>query len=97
MQSIIDGVRLCKADRYRYQNSNMKELEAILKKTHNHRFRLITTDGVFSVDGFIAKLDETKCKLAKKYNALVHVDDSHATGFVGNTGRGILVRGLPRC
>ena len=85
--SIIDGVRLCKADRYRYQNSNMKELEAILKKTQNHRFRLITTDGVFSMDGFIAKLDEI-CKLAKKYNALVHVDDSHATGFVGNTGRG---------
>ena len=71
--SIIDGVRLCKADRYRYQNSNMKELEAILKKTQNHRFRLITTDGVFSMDGFIAKLDEI-CKLAKKYNALVHVD-----------------------
>ena len=85
--SIIDGVRLCKADRYRYQNSNMKELEAILKKTQNHRFRLITTDGVFSMDGFIAKLDEI-CKLAKKYNALVHVDDSHATGFIGNTGRG---------
>ena len=85
--SIIDGVRLCKADRYRYQNSNMKELEAILKKTQNHRFRLITTDGVFSMDGFIAKLDEI-CKLAKKYNALVHVDDSHATGFVGNTGKG---------
>ena len=85
--SIIDGVRLCKADRYRYQNSNMKELEAILKKTQNHRFRLITTDGVFSMDGFIAKLDEI-CKLAKKYNALVHVDDSHATGFVGNAGRG---------
>lgn len=85
--SIIDGVRLCKAARYRYQNSNMKELEAILKKTQNHRFRLITTDGVFSMDGFIAKLDEI-CKLAKKYNALVHVDDSHATGFVGNTGRG---------
>ena len=85
--SIIDGVRLCKADRYRYQNSNMKELEAILKKTQNHRFRLITTDGVFSMDGFIAKLDEI-CKLAKKYNALVHVDDSHATGFVGITGRG---------
>ena len=85
--SIIDGVRLCKADRYKYQNSNMEELETILKKTKNHRFRLITTDGVFSMDGFIAKLDEI-CKLAKKYNALVHVDDSHATGFVGNTGRG---------
>ena len=85
--SIIDGVRLCKADRHRYQNSNMEELEAILKKTQNNRFRLITTDGVFSMDGYIAKLDKI-CALAKKYNALVHVDDSHATGFVGKTGRG---------
>ncbi len=85
--SIIDGVRLCKADRHRYQNSNMEELEAILKNTQNNRFRLITTDGVFSMDGYIAKLDKI-CALAKKYNALVHVDDSHATGFVGKTGRG---------
>ena len=85
--SIIDGVRLCKADRYRYANSNMKELENILQKTKNHRLRLITTDGVFSMDGYIAKLDKI-CSLAKKYKALVHVDDSHATGFVGKTGRG---------
>ena len=85
--SIIDGVRLCKAKRYRYQNSNMEELEEILKNTQSNRFRLITTDGVFSMDGYIAKLDII-CKLAKKYNALVHVDDSHATGFVGKTGRG---------
>ena len=85
--SIIDGVRLCKADRYRYANSNMDELEKILQKTKTHRLRLITTDGVFSMDGYIAKLDKI-CALAKKYKALVHVDDSHATGFVGKTGRG---------
>jgi len=85
--SIIDGVRLSKAQRYRYANSNMEELESILQKTQNYRHRLITTDGVFSMDGYIAKLEEI-CSLAKKYNALVHVDDSHATGFVGNTGRG---------
>ena len=85
--SIIDGVRLCKADRYRYANSNMDELEKILQKTKNHRLRLITTDGVFSMDGYIANLDKI-CELAKKYKALVHVDDSHATGFVGKTGRG---------
>lgn len=85
--SIIDGVRLCKADRYRYPNSNMEELEKKLQKTQHHRLRLITTDGVFSMDGYIAKLDKI-CSLAKKYKALVHVDDSHATGFVGKTGRG---------
>ena len=85
--SIIDGVRLSKAQRYRYQNSNMEELEEILKKTQNCKHRLITTDGVFSMDGYIAKLDEI-CMLAHKYNAFVHVDDSHATGFVGTTGRG---------
>ena len=85
--SIIDGVRLCKANRFRYSNSNMHELESILKKTQNFEHRIITTDGVFSMDGYIAKLDEI-CSLAKKYNALVHVDDSHATGFVGDTGRG---------
>ena len=85
--SIIDGVRLCKADRFRYSNSNMEELEKYLIETQNHRTRLITTDGVFSMDGYIAKLDEI-CKLAKKYDALVHVDDSHATGFVGKSGRG---------
>jgi len=85
--SIIDGVRLCKAERFRYSNSNMEELEEILIKTQKNRLRLITTDGVFSMDGYIAKLDQI-CKLAKKYDALVHVDDSHATGFVGTTGRG---------
>ena len=85
--SIIDGVRLCKANRYRYQNSNMEELESILKETQNYKKRLITTDGVFSMDGYVANLEEI-CLLAKKYNALVHVDDSHATGFFGKTGRG---------
>ena len=85
--SIIDGVRLCKAQRFRYGNSDMKELEKILQDTQNHRLRLITTDGVFSMDGYIAKLDKI-CELAKKYKALVHVDDSHATGFVGKTGQG---------
>tara|TARA_B100000131_G_C18098379_1_gene604970 strand:+ start:902 stop:2086 length:1185 start_codon:yes stop_codon:yes gene_type:complete len=85
--SIIDGVRLCKAERFRYANSDMEELENILIKTQKNRFRLITTDGVFSMDGYIAKLDKI-CQLAKKYNALIHVDDSHATGFVGATGRG---------
>jgi len=85
--SIIDGVRLCKAHRYRYQNSNMDELENILKETQHHKNRLITTDGVFSMDGYIAKLDKI-CSLAKQYNALIHVDDSHATGFIGTTGKG---------
>ncbi len=85
--SIIDGVRLCKAKRFRYANSNLEELEKILIETQNCRLRLITTDGVFSMDGYIAKLDKI-CQLAKKYNAILHVDDSHATGFVGKTGRG---------
>jgi len=85
--SIIDGVRLCKAQRYRYANSDMGELEDILKQTQSARTRLITTDGVFSMDGFVAKLDEI-CDLADRYNAVVHVDDSHATGFFGDTGRG---------
>jgi glycine C-acetyltransferase len=85
--SIIDGVRLCKAERHRYPNSDMNALEEILQNTQNKRLRMITTDGVFSMDGFVAKLDEI-CTLAEKYNALVHVDDSHATGFFGNTGRG---------
>ena len=85
--SIIDGVRLCKAKRFRYKNSNMNDLENILKNTQNFNNRLITTDGVFSMDGYIAKLDSI-CKLAKKYNALVHVDDSHATGFIGKNGKG---------
>ena len=87
--SIIDGVRLCKAKRFRYKNSNMDELENILKDTQNFNNRLITTDGVFSMDGYIAKLDLI-CKLAKKYNALVHVDDSHATGFIGQNGKGTI-------
>jgi len=85
--SIIDGVRLCKAERYRYANSDMKELESILEKTQKHKKRLITTDGVFSMDGYVANLEKI-CFLAEKYNALVHVDDSHATGFFGATGRG---------
>ena len=85
--SIIDGIRLCKAQRYRYPNSDMAELESILIKTQNARTRLIATDGIFSMDGFVAKL-ESICDLAEKYNALVMVDDSHATGFFGKTGRG---------
>ncbi len=85
--SIIDGVRLCKAERFRYPNSDMAELEEILKQTQNHRRRLIATDGVFSMDGYLVKLDEI-CDLAEKYNAMVMVDDSHATGYIGRTGRG---------
>ena len=85
--SIIDGGRLCKSKRAVYENSDMNHLETILKENQDSRQRIITTDGVFSMDGYIAKLDEI-CSLAKKYNALVHVDDSHATGFVGDTGRG---------
>lgn len=85
--SIIDGIRLCKAERHRYAHSNMEELEAILIKTRNRRRRLIATDGVFSMDGDLARLDRI-CELAERYNALVMVDDSHATGFVGRTGRG---------
>ncbi len=85
--SIIDGVRLCKAKRAVYPNSDMNELENILKNNQDKRQRIITTDGVFSMDGYIAKLDSV-CALAKKYGALVHVDDSHATGFVGENGKG---------
>lgn len=85
--SIIDGVRLCKATRFRYKNSDMDELEKILKNTQSFENRLITTDGVFSMDGYIANLKKI-CKLAEKYNALVHVDDSHATGFIGKNGKG---------
>jgi glycine C-acetyltransferase len=85
--SIIDGVRLSKAKRYRYKNSDMAELEQALKDSQSEKRRIIVTDGVFSMDGYIAKLDEI-CDLAEKYNALVMVDDSHATGFVGKTGRG---------
>ncbi len=85
--SIIDGVRLCKAVRYRYENNDMKDLESHLVKAQEHRNRIIVTDGVFSMDGTLAKLDKI-CDLAETYNALVMVDDSHATGFVGKTGRG---------
>ena len=85
--SIIDGVRLCKAARYRYANSDMADLEAQLQAAQDARFRLIATDGVFSMDGYIAKLEQI-CDLAEKYNAMVMVDDSHAVGFVGATGRG---------
>ena len=85
--SIIDGVRLCKAQRYRYANSDMADLETKLQEAQNTRLRMITTDGVFSMDGFVAKLDEITT-LAEKYDALVMLDDSHATGFVGKTGRG---------
>jgi len=85
--SIIDGIRLCKAERHRYANSDMDELESILHKTQDARTRLIATDGIFSMDGFVAKLKNI-CDLAEKYNALVMVDDSHATGFFGKTGRG---------
>jgi glycine C-acetyltransferase len=87
--SIIDGIRLCKAKRYRYKNSDMTDLEAQLQQADENgaRFKLITTDGVFSMDGFIAKLDEI-CDLADKYQAIVHFDDCHATGFIGDNGRG---------
>ncbi len=87
--SIIDGVRLCKAARYRYNNNDMNSLEEQLIEANkqNHRFKIIVTDGVFSMDGIVAKLDEI-CDLADKYDALVMVDECHATGFLGKTGRG---------
>jgi glycine C-acetyltransferase len=85
--SIIDGIRLCKAQRHRYANSDMDELEACLKAASGARRRLIATDGVFSMDGYVAKLDEI-CDLAGRYDAMVMVDDSHAVGFVGDHGRG---------
>tara|TARA_X000000368_G_scaffold406913_1_gene385758 strand:- start:1461 stop:2660 length:1200 start_codon:yes stop_codon:yes gene_type:complete len=85
--SIIDGVRLCKAKRYRYKNNNMESLEDQLKLSQAKRNRVIVTDGVFSMDGYLAQLDKI-CDLADKYDALVMVDDSHSTGFVGSTGRG---------
>ncbi|WP_441291145.1 glycine C-acetyltransferase [Sorangium sp. KYC3313] len=85
--SIIDGIRLCKAERHRYPNGDMAALEDILRATAGKRLRLIATDGVFSMDGYLAKLD-TICDLADKYRAMVMVDDSHATGFIGPTGRG---------
>jgi glycine C-acetyltransferase len=85
--SIIDGIRLCKAQRYIYKNSDMAELEEKLKETQNLRYRLVATDGVFSMTGNIAKLDEI-VELAEKYDALVMIDDAHSTGFIGETGRG---------
>ncbi|MBK5210667.1 MAG: glycine C-acetyltransferase [Flavobacteriaceae bacterium] len=89
--SIIDGVRLCKAARYRYENNDMKSLEEQLIEANkkNHRFKLIATDGVFSMDGVVAQLDKI-CDLADKYDALVMVDECHAAGFIGKTGRGTL-------
>jgi glycine C-acetyltransferase len=85
--SIIDGIRLCKAQRYIYKHADMQDLEEKLKETQGLRYRLIATDGVFSMDGDIAKLDEI-CDLAEKYDAMVMIDDAHSTGFVGKTGRG---------
>jgi glycine C-acetyltransferase len=85
--SIIDGIRLCKADRKRYPNGDMAALEEALKETQGKRLRMIATDGVFSMDGYLAKLDVI-CDLADKYKAMVMVDDSHASGFIGKTGRG---------
>ena len=89
--SIIDGVRLCKAARYRYENNNMEELEARLKEANEAgaRFKIIVTDGVFSMDGIVADLDKV-CDLADKYDAMVMVDECHAAGFIGKTGRGTL-------
>lgn len=86
--SIIDGVRLCKAKRYRYQNADMNELEECLKKAQEQRFRIIVTDGVFSMDGNVAPMDKI-LELASKYDALVMVDESHSAGVVGKTGRGV--------
>lgn len=91
--SIIDGVRLCKAARYRYENNNMEDLEKQLKKASEDgaRFKIVVTDGVFSMDGLVAPLDEI-CDLAEKYDALVMIDDAHATGFIGEKGIGTLER-----
>lgn len=86
--SIIDGVRLCKAKRYRYANGNMEELEACLKEAQEQRHRIIVTDGVFSMDGNVAPMDQI-CALAEKYDALVMVDECHSAGVVGKTGRGV--------
>jgi glycine C-acetyltransferase len=85
--SIIDGIRLCKAERHRYPNGDMLALEKMLQQTQSKRLRMIATDGVFSMDGYLAKLDRI-CDLADEYKALVMVDDSHASGFIGKTGRG---------
>lgn len=87
--SIIDGVRLCKAERYRFKNNDMADLEEQLKAASGARFKLIVTDGVFSMDGFVAQLDKI-CDLADKYNAMVMVDECHASGFIGKTGRGTI-------
>ena len=86
--SIIDGVRLCKAQRYRYKHSDMADLEEQLKKAQDQRHRIIVTDGVFSMDGDFAKMDEI-CDLADKYDALVMSDECHSAGFIGKTGRGV--------
>ena len=86
--SIIDGVRLCKAKRYRYANADMQELEECLKKAQEQRFRIIVTDGVFSMDGNVAPMDKI-LELADKYEALVMIDESHSAGVVGKTGRGV--------
>ncbi len=86
--SIIDGVRLCKAQRYRYENANMEDLEAKLKEAQAQRFRLIVTDGVFSMDGNVAPMDKIN-ELAKKYDAMIMVDECHSAGVVGKTGRGV--------
>ena len=86
--SIIDGVRLCKAKRYRYQNADMEDLERCLKEAQEQRFRIIVTDGVFSMDGNVAPIDKI-CDLAEKYDALVMVDESHSAGVVGATGHGV--------
>ena len=86
--SIIDGVRLCKAKRYRYANANMEELEKCLKEAQAQRFRIIVTDGVFSMDGNVAPIDKI-CDLAERYDALVMVDESHSAGVVGKTGHGV--------
>ncbi len=86
--SIIDGVRLCKAKRYRYANANMEELEKCLQEAQEQRFRIIVTDGVFSMDGNVAPMDKI-CDLADKYDALVMVDECHSAGVVGKTGRGV--------
>ncbi len=87
--SIIDGVRLCKAQRYRYTNNDMADLEEQLKAASGARFKLIVTDGVFSMDGYVAQLDKI-CDLADKYDAMVMVDECHATGFIGKTGKGTI-------
>jgi len=85
--SIIDGIRLCKAQRFRYKHNDMADLEAQLRAAQDARFRLVATDGCFSMDGTIANLSAI-CDLAEKYNALTMIDDAHATGFLGKTGRG---------